>query len=369
MTQDSTGRNRETRMDATGRVRNMWSEGTTAEVELDVDLVGAASNPAYIEVVEGAVARHDALLRQGYAPPVALKSITDARDRSGIDQWWTQAATAAEHGGDSHIPKVRLDSSPSQMAGAAVTGLRRTYRKAYEVDGYTFRWGGSKTAILRDMDEAGSNTIDLEVEVTTPDGPNGEKGASVHMEVRVTRGANGLWAVSPKGAANPKSDMVAAGVQAVLEARRPTMVPEYVGGLAQRAKDKMATQGVVPEKNVTSTWISSVNYLESDGVMTMTTSKGVTYGYSVDRTVAHKMATSTKPGQVFHELLRNKGLDVKMTECDSCHAVYAAKRSHRCAPKPAEPMKVEPAHNAAHRYLAQAIARSVVRRRKPKTDA
>lgn len=333
-----------------------YTEYKLAEVDLPLS---RATNPAYLDAIEGDIERLNALATQGYTPARALKSVTDARNRRGIDEWWVQASLSGEYGGSDHTPKLRMQSSPSMGKGLAPDGRRRTHRRKYEVDGWSLRLGGSKTAILRDMDHYGSNTLDVSVEATD------EEGRSARMVMRVTRGQDGLWAVTPVG--NPaRGDMVAAGVQAMLESRRPTMVPRHVGGLAARARENMSSQGVTGQQNLVSTWMSSANYLDSDGVMTMKTSTGKVYGYSVPREVAENVMHSTKPGVIFNAMVKGKSTVVAMNECGKCGNIHVAARTHRCPIKDAPRVKREPESNRMHRAVAAMAAAGAVKRRPKK---
>lgn len=333
-----------------------------------IDLVGAGADQAHVTRVEGDLARHEALVNSGYAPPTALVGVVPATTRARIDEDWAQTFIGGGHGGDSQVPKARVDSSPSQMLGRAVTGKRRTYRKAYEVDGWTFRLAGSKTSILRDMAEMDTSTLDMMVNATD------ENGRPVKLEMRVTKGVNGLWAVTPLGVGGAKAEMAAAGVQAMLEARRPTMVPEYTGGLAARARDNVASQGVAMSRNLRSQWMGGVSYSETDGMMAMKTLSGKVYGYSVPKQVFEQIATSTSPGRIYNELVKTqkghlpKAAPVDVDECGSCHRVYPTSRAHRCPFEHAAPREQIAASNKVHDTAARTLAGRILRRRKPRDE-
>ncbi len=318
----------------------------------------------YAARMEGDLARHEALVNLGYAPPTALVALTPASSRDRIEEDWAQRFIVAGHGGDTQVPKARVDSSPGQLPGRSVTGLRRTYRKSYEVDGWTFRLGGSKTSILRDMAEMNTRTLDMTVNATD------DQGRPVEMEMRITKGVNGLWAVTPLGVGGEKAAMAAAGVQAMLEARRPTMVPSYTGGLAARARDNMAAEGVEMSPNLRSQWMAGVNYSDVEGMMTMKTLTGRVYGYSVPKSVFEQIATSTSPGRVYNELVKTqkghptKAPQVDVTECGSCHRVYPSARPHRCPTGHAAPSQEIRSSNRVHDEAARSLADRILRRRR-----
>lgn len=322
---DAAGRNRATRRDATGRIRNMWTEDEKAEAS-GIDL--AAPSRHWDNTHFGPVERLQRLAEEGYAPAIAVRSKTDARSRAGIEESWKQSFAIAGYDSERPVPKMPDNATVKHLSGNSIDGERRTYRRKYEVDGWTFRPQGNVTAIKRVMAENDWKTMDITVDTQDPQGRN------VKLEVRVTKGVDNTWAVTPVGVDGQNPRMVAAGVQAFLESRRPTHVPNVVGGLAERARRQMSSEGVVIEpRNVTSTWIDSVEYNDADGMMITRTQDGKVYGHTVPRAVFEKIRHDEKPGKVYNQLIRAKGsqaAQASVATCGRCQAVFAMANEHRC---------------------------------------
>lgn len=357
---DKAGRNRASRLDSTGRVRNMWSQEQRAEAALDI----LSHTPSTVDSYFGNAARLEALAEQGYAPAIAVRSMTRADSRAGIDRSWAQSFAIAGHNEDRAVPKMPDNATVNHLAGNSLDGERRTYRRKYEVDGWTFRPQGNVKAINRVMSENNWRTMDITVDTLNP------KGDSVKLEVRVTRGSDGQWAVTPLDVRGANADMVAAGVQAVLESKRPTMIPSVAGGLAARARANASSAGVEINDNLTSTWMAGVTYADSDEMMVTRTLNGRVYGHSVPRETFATIEASTQPGAVFNQLVKKtKAPSVAVAQCGRCQRHYAQTRTHRCPVEHHTPKTVKnpsKMQNGAWRSMATAIG-SVRRGRNPKT--
>lgn len=342
---DKSGRARATRMDSTGRVRNTWSQHIVSEAP-DGTLV---TNEKYY----GSVERLAAIAEQGHVPAIAVRSKTNASSRAGIDASWVQTFAISGHDTERAVPKMPDNATLKHLSGNSLDGERRTYRRKYEVDGWTFRPQGNVTAINRVMTDNDWRTMDVTVDTLNP------QGVAVKLEVRVTRGADNLWAVTPLDVTGRNADMVAAGVQAFLEAKRPTKVPAHAGGLAARARENMSSAGVQLSDNLTSTWMAGVSYSEADGMMVTRTLSGKVYGHTVPREVFEQIEDSTEPGRLFNELVKKtKATPVLVAQCGRCTRHYAQSRTHRCPVEhhtPKAPKNISKAPNRKWRNLFSGI--------------
>lgn len=359
---DTAGRLRATRRDTSGRVRNMWSQEERAEAALNI--LGDA--PAAADRYFGTAERLNALAEQGFVPAIAAVSATRADSRRGINESWAQSFAIAGHDKERRVPKMPDNATVAHLAGNSLDGERRTYRRKYGVDGWTFRPQGNVKAINRVMSENNWRTMDITVDTLNPEGK------AVKMEVRVTRGNEGQWAVTPLDVRGANADMVAAGVQAILESKRPTQIPTVAGGLAARARANMSSAGVELTDNLTSTWMAGVSYADSDGMMVTRTLTGRVYGHSVPRETFETIANSTRPGEMFNELVKKtKASPVNVAQCGRCQRHFAMSRTHRCPIEHHTPKAVKNAskmQNNRWRAAAEAIG-SVRRRRTGQTIA
>lgn len=306
-----------------------------------------AASPRDFDRLLGSVKRHRALVTGGYVPAEAFAAATDPRSAAAREAYWTQVLASAEH-----APHSR--AYPKMGVGDLDSGLGRSSRRAYDVDGWTLRFGGSVAEAKRFAVEHGP-TFDLPLAVADPDGH-----AAVCW-VRVTNSRPGNWHAEPLGFSGPAADQIAAAVQSVLEASRPTMIPRRAGGLAARARERARAIGHAVDHPLASTWLDAVAYNDDEGTMITRTSAGHLYGHTVAREVFEQITLSPSPGRAFNELIRDNpdARPVQVTECAACSRVHPADVTHSCpatnaAPRPGAPGS-QAATIAAVRIAQQAV--------------
>lgn len=293
------------------------------EAHAVLDLVGASTNPGYLDRILGSVERHNALVEGGYVEPIALSAVTDPRTRAKINEHWAQGIITAEHTEDGSgypFPAVQ-----NQQADG-----KRIARRAYQVDEWDMRFLGSAATVKRDAEAYGKHQVS--VAIRRPDG------GTVDAVVLVEKVGPGNYSVTPHSVNLGESGAaVAAAVQAVLEAKRVTQVPSHVGGLMDRARARAAATGVAPDTRLVSTWMDSVGYDDDQAMMVTKTSTGRLYGHTVPRSTFEAIRSSTKPGAIFNQLVKDKSKGAKpvsIETCGRCNRVYSLGRNHKCAAKP-----------------------------------
>lgn len=293
------------------------------------DLLATAArrlDSRFIDRTIGTAERHNALLAGGYVDSVAMTAAADPATRAGIDRDWDQAFAGAEHRADgSGYPLMR--DGYDDTGGRSTEGKRRIRREKYDIDGWTFRPKGSKKRCNEEANHVGG-PFRMSVTVKDPEG------RMVTGEVLVTRGTPGNWDVQPYSTnLGPRGELVAAGVQAMLEAQRPKMIPRHAGGLVGRARERAASSGAGLDTNLRSTWMESVGYDENEGMLVTKTSSGRVYGHTVPRETFEQISTSSSPGAIFNQLVRKnqQGKPVAIAEpCTKCGRVTPRRLAHKC---------------------------------------
>lgn len=302
-----------------------------------MDLMAPGTNPGYFDAVYGSAQRQHALSEYGMVEPTWFAALTDPSTTKGIEDWWDQAYLAAgAREDDTGYRKMPMDYTPS--------GAKRTYRRSYRVDGWTFRMP-SVTACRRFSSEHGG-TFELPVNVEN------EQGQKVTGWVRVTDGG-GVWATESLNMSGPNAARVEAVVQAALEAKRVTRIPQDENGVDFRARARRAAEGVDLTSPVRSTWIANADYDDDSGSMAVRTSAGRVYGWSVSRQQFQSMVTSTSPGRILNDIKRQTH-SFPVAECPTCRRVHRSDGEHVCRTRRFAPSTRPVAQNEKMRRATRA---------------
>ena len=291
---------------------------TTAEADLHLDDPFAPPRKKLLQ------ARREMLAAAGYVEPARISAGIDPNTTAYRREWWDHTFMLGEYGdarGD--YPQMPDDYTPSMTTGRSLEGNRRTHRMCYRGIGVALRMP-SATSIKRYAANEGSATFDVPVSASYPAG-------SVTGWVRVTRGADGAWATRGLGFSPEDSAYVAEGVQAVLEARRPSRALQEVGDLLDRRRARAAALGTRVEV-ANSQWIKRLGYDKSTSTMVMVTGRSL-YGFTVPPEVYQAMSESHAPGRIYNEVIKGRARRVEVRECPRCHRYSTARTGHRCPPR------------------------------------
>lgn len=262
------------------------------------------------------------LARHGYAPPTSLPL-------SGVDggsrrRWWDTHLLLGEWGDSrGEYPKM-----PETYRPAGSDGRRRANRRVYRGAGVTLRMPSATSvrAFAAGADGAAAGPVTFDVPVSV-DHPGGE----VEGWVRVTRGPDGRWATRPVGMSDSDGPYAAEAVQAVLEARRPSMTLGEIGDLLERRRLRKASVGVAPAP-VGSSWISRMGFDPVSETMVLETATS-RYGYRVPASVYRQVVDSSSPGRTFTAVVKGRAARVELSSCADCGRVVVrlpGRPAHRC---------------------------------------
>ena len=316
-------------------VDGKYSEMGHAEPSLELPASAPTSNWAR---------RREELSGAGYLPAIATRASIDPATAEYREQWWDEHFAGGEYAHqDGTFPKMPDDNSPSMGLGGALSGHRRTYRKAYTGGGTTLRMP-SAASIRRFASDPKNRTFDIPVALTAPDG------SQVSGWVRVS-GAGHTWDAHALGFVGTDQHAVGEAVASVLEARRPEAALAAAGDLIAKHKARVAQQGVVPAP-VKSSWIQGMAFDGATSTMVMTTN-GRQYGYAVDREEFEAVRDSYSPGRVFGRLIKNTGRRVEINDCPRCGRFYST-ATHTCPPDQGKRLGSDP-YAAATRQRAASV--------------
>ena len=313
--------------------------GQFAEGRRDEVMVDIGSDDELRSVI---AERRSALLGKGWLQPAAVSAALDIHTSAHRAEWWDRNFVLAEYDnthGD--YPQMPDDYTPSMTAGRSIAGNRRTHRMCYRGAGMAVRMP-SVTSVRRFAKESGSTTFDVPVSAVHP-------GGEVTGWVRVTRGADGSFAVRGLGFSQTDSAYVAESVQCLLEARRPSRALAEVGDILERRRSRAAALGARVEP-VRSGWVEKLGYDKATGTMVMTTGAR-RYGYDIPIDTYREVASSRSPGRVFNRLVKNRSTRIEVNECPNCHRIHVATVEHRCPPKEGPRLARSPL-NLLHRRAA-----------------
>jgi hypothetical protein len=321
-----------------------------ARVDLTADFGVDRPAIAPINAAEFLAQRAEALSRGGFVPAVTTALLVDPRSTKQRSAWWNRHFAAGEFAHPAGVyAQFPDDWTPSHTSGASIAGHRRTHRMAYVNEDVALRM--PSVASIKDFsnaefyDKQPGDTFDVPISATFP-------GGQFDGWVRVARGGDGSWATQGLGFAPDQSAYIAEAVQCVLEARHPSRALSDAGDLLARRRQRAAELGVSMEP-IKSTWIAGLAYEPVTGTMlvgTDTKSGHNFYGYEAPLALFNRIAQSTRPGEVFNEVIRNRVKRVAVNVCDNCQRYFATLK-HRCPTKVSPRQRFNPFIERAREHL------------------
>lgn len=248
----------------------------------------------------------------------------DPRSTARRDAWWRHSFALAEQakGGGYHL--MPDDYTPGMGGGRSITGHRRTHRMRYEGAGVALRMP-SVTSVKRFSQDIGGQTFDIPIEATYP-------GGSVQGYVRVTPNADGTWSVNAPGMDDPRQRFhVTEAVNAVLEARRPSLALPAIADLAERRRERYAQLGVArlqaPERHSDVVRGATYHPLAEELIIQLG-DRG--YAYPAAPHEVRQLLEAYAPGAYYNARFRGKRPSARVQQCEQCHRFHSLARPHRC---------------------------------------